>query len=251
MDTGASLIPLTDLALALLPVAAVLVVLCRWQLAAATALYALGRMLGQLLLIGYLLVYLFAAQTAGPVLAVLTLMLGASSWIALRTLGPARPYLLPQALAAITLGTGLTLSIVIAGVLMPSPWYSPQVIIPIAGMLFAGSMNAVSLCADRAHAELGHGHDFRQARARALNAALIPVINGLFAVGLVSLPGMMTGQILSGVSPLIAVRYQILVMCMLFGASGLSATLFLTLARQRLLHLHAGTASYRTELDDA
>lgn len=61
---------------------------------------------------------------------------------------------------------------------------------------------------------------------------MIPVINSLFAVGLVSLPGMMTGQILSGVSPLIAVRYQIMVMCMVFGAAGISAALFLQLGRK-------------------
>ena len=57
------------------------------------------------------------------------------------------------------------------------------------------------------------------------------MVNALLAVGLVSLPGMMTGQILSGVSPLIAVRYQIMVMCMIFGSGGLAAAIFLTLAR--------------------
>jgi len=60
------------------------------------------------------------------------------------------------------------------------------------------------------------------------------MINSLFAVGLVSLPGMMTGQILSGVSPLIAAKYQIVVMLMLFGVSGLSAAMFLQLERKQL-----------------
>ena len=60
-----------------------------------------------------------------------------------------------------------------------------------------------------------------------MQTAMIPVINALFAVGLVSLPGMMTGQILSGVSPLIAARYQIMVMLMIFSAAGLSTALFL------------------------
>jgi putative ABC transport system permease protein len=55
--------------------------------------------------------------------------------------------------------------------------------------------------------------------------------NSLFAVGLVSLPGMMTGQILSGVSPLIAVRYQIMVMCMIFGAAGIASAIFLVLVK--------------------
>ena len=67
-----------------------------------------------------------------------------------------------------------------------------------------------------------------------MQAALIPVINSLFAVGLVSLPGMMTGQILSGVSPLIAARYQIIVMCMIFPSAGISTAIFLALARKGL-----------------
>ena len=58
---------------------------------------------------------------------------------------------------------------------------------------------------------------------------MIPIINSLFAVGLVSLPGMMTGQILSGISPLVAAKYQIVVMSMLFGVSGMSAAIYLVL----------------------
>ncbi len=67
------------------------------------------------------------------------------------------------------------------------------------------------------------------ARNSAYQAALIPLINSLFAVGLVSLPGMMTGQILSGVEPLLAARYQIMVMSMLFGAAGISTAVYLAL----------------------
>ena len=80
----------------------------------------------------------------------------------------------------------------------------------------------------------GSGKEFTPARNTALNTALIPVINSLFAVGLVSLPGMMTGQILSGVSPLIAVRYQIMVMFMVFGASGLSCITYLQFVKKDL-----------------
>jgi putative ABC transport system permease protein len=69
-----------------------------------------------------------------------------------------------------------------------------------------------------------------QTRHNALQAGLIPLLNSLLAVGLVSLPGMMTGQILSGIEPLIAARYQIVVMAMLFGSSGISAACYLWLA---------------------
>ena len=67
-----------------------------------------------------------------------------------------------------------------------------------------------------------------------MQASLIPIINTLLAVGLVALPGMMTGQILSGVSPIVAAKYQIVVMLMLFGVTGLSAAIFLTLERGQL-----------------
>jgi len=112
-----------------------------------------------------------------------------------------------------------------------SPWYSPQYIVPLAGMIFASSMNSVSLAAERLYAELERGVLYQEAKRIAFQASLIPVVNSLLAVGLVSIPGMMTGQILSDVSPLIAARYQIMVMCMVFGAAGISAACFLVLAR--------------------
>ena len=98
-------------------------------------------------------------------------------------------------------------------------------------MAFANAMTSVSLAAERLHAEMSRGLSYVEARKTALRTALIPVINSLFAVGLVSLPGMMTGQILSGISPPIAARYQIMAMCLIFSASGISAAVFLTLVR--------------------
>ena len=97
----------------------------------------------------------------------------------------------------------------------------------------ASHLRTCSGCAMR-YAELGHGLPWEEARLTAYQAAMIPVINSLFAVGLVSLPGMMTGQILSGVSPLIASRYQIMVMCMIFSAAGISTAVFLAFVRHRL-----------------
>jgi putative ABC transport system permease protein len=103
--------------------------------------------------------------------------------------------------------------------------------VPLAGMIFANSMNTVSLAVERLHAEIERGVAYQQARTVALHASFIPIINSMFAVGLVALPGMMTGQILSGVSPLIAAQYQIVVMCMIFGSAGISAVCFLISAR--------------------
>ena len=67
--------------------------------------------------------------------------------------------------------------------------------------------------------------------AGATRTAMIPILNTMSVAGIVSIPGMMTGQILSGVSPLIAVRYQIVVMCMIYGASGIATAIFITLSK--------------------
>jgi putative ABC transport system permease protein len=105
--------------------------------------------------------------------------------------------------------------------------------IPIAGMIFSNAMNAISLAGERLYSELGHHEDYTRARNTAFQAAMIPVTNALLAVGLVSLPGMMTGQILAGTSPLIASRYQIIVMCMIFSSAGISTAMFLALLKHR------------------
>ena len=225
-------IPIANLAIALVPVALVLVILHRWSLGSGSATYALARMLIQLVLIGYVLTFVFAAESGWVIAAVLSVMLVASSWIAMRPLGRRQTRLYLRFAAAIAAGALPTLALVTQAVVGVEPWYDPRYVVPLAGMIFASAMNTVSLAAERYAAE-EPVHGAERARHQAFQAALIPLVNSLLAVGLVSLPGMMTGQILSGVSPLIAVRYQIVVMCMLFGASGLAAACYLWLAGRR------------------
>ncbi|MEJ2603069.1 MAG: ABC transporter permease [Gammaproteobacteria bacterium] len=226
-------IPLGDLALAFLPVLIVIGLLFRWSEDWRGGLYAVVRMVVQLLLIGYLLVWIFEADTPWIVLAVVAVMILASSWIALQPVKAARRALLAPALLAIATGGTATLLLMAEGVLQLVPWYRPDYFVPLAGMVYANAMNTVSLSAERLRAEQDAGTDSDEARRRAFRAAMIPVTNSLLAVGLVSLPGMMTGQILSGVDPLVAVRYQILVMCMVYGSAGLSAAGFLALIARR------------------
>jgi len=221
--------------LAGIPALLVVFILWRWSAGAAHSLAALARMVGQLLLVGYVLVYIFEADVPWIVLAVMTVMIVAASWIALRTNPELRLALYGYAFVSILVGGGLTVVLVTQVVLTLDPWYEPSFMVPLAGMIFAASMNAVSLAAERILAELRRDASYDDARRIAMKAGLIPIVNTLFAVGLVSLPGLMTGQILSGVSPLVAVRYQVMVMCMVFGASGLSAALFLALLRRRAL----------------
>jgi putative ABC transport system permease protein len=224
-------IPLSNLAIALIPAVVVVVILFRWSLGGGHSIYALGRMLLQLLAIGYVLTYIFEAEQPWIVLLVLLAMLGAASWIALRPLHAKGRTLYGKALASILVGGVSTLVLVTQAVLEIDPWFAPSMMIPLAGMIFATAMNTISIAGERFQAEKLRDATYEQARDTALGAALIPLVNSLLAVGLVSLPGMMTGQILSGVDPLIAARYQIVVMCMIFGSSGISSACFLTLLR--------------------
>ena len=202
-----------------------------WGLNALQAMYANVRMLVQLLLIGYVLTYIF--ETDEPVLVVLVVvfMIAMSSWIALRPL--ADRGIKPYSIVTIAIGvSGLGVLILITQIILELPrWFEPRFVVPLAGMIFANSMNTISLAGERFHAERGRGEDYLSARRLAMEAAMIPQVNALLAVGLVSLPGMMTGQILSGVEPLTAARYQIMVMCMIFSTAGLAAVLYMALKK--------------------
>ena len=225
-------ISVPQLALAFIPVAVVLVLMWRWGQGYARGLQAIARMLLQLTLIGYVLIYIFQTDSGMVVAAVLTVMLIAASWIALNTVKPPRSPLFLASLASVLLGGGTTLVLITQGVLQLQPWYQPSYMIPLAGMIFAASMTNISLALERLYAELLNGVEFQRARSTAFRTSMIPVINSCFAVGLISLPGMMTGQILSGVSPLVAARYQIMVMCMIFGAAGLSTVCLLMMVQR-------------------
>ncbi|MED5510623.1 MAG: ABC transporter permease [Pseudomonadota bacterium] len=235
MNESIQIIPPLNLALAFIPVLLVIGIMWRWSLQAGNAAYAIVRMLIQLLLVGYILTTIFAAEQAWIVMAVMLVMVLAASWIALGTVKPRRLVLFKYAFISIALGGGIILWLITQLVISLEPWFEPRYMIPLAGMIFANSMNSVSLAAERLVAELSRDLDFRQARNEAFQAAFIPTINSMLAVGLVSLPGMMTGQILSGVSPTVAAHYQIVVMCMIFASAGLSTALFLQISRKQFV----------------
>jgi putative ABC transport system permease protein len=225
-------ITMTDLLWMLLPVGIVLLLYVKWTQDRVTVPYALIRMLIQLLLIGFLLTYIFTSDSSLLVVLILSVMLTSASIIALRPVAYRGKGIYLRSFYAIATGGLFTLVMVTFGVLKLDPWYEPRFLIPLAGMIFANAMNAVSIAAERLESELAKDIPFAEARAQTYKAALIPIINSLFAVGLVSLPGMMTGQILSGVDPLIAVRYQMMVMLMILGSAGISVALFLILSEK-------------------
>jgi putative ABC transport system permease protein len=222
-----NLIPLENLLLAFIPVMLVAWIIFRWSLNTTEIGVAVVRMTAQLLLIGYVLAWLFEQQhiaILGSVMLVMALM---STWISLRKVSHARTQLYLKTLLVISVSSVFILLVVVAGVLSLSLSSNTRIVIPLAGMIFSSAMTAVGLAAERYYSDRGAGSTHVDARNKAFNASLIPITNSMLAVGLVALPGMMTGQILSGVSPLLAVRYQIVVMCMIFGVAGLSSALFL------------------------
>ena len=227
MNESITFKPFSRLLIIFIPVGLLIIILHSWYLDWKNSLYAIFRMLIQLMIIGYFLTYIFLSDNIIIILTILISMVLIASWIALGSVSRNRLMSLKYAFISIIIGGGLTLLLVTQFVLKLDPWYMPRYMIPIAGMIFASSMNGVSLAAERLKAELERNINHDKAKGIALKASLIPITNSLFAVGLVSLPGMMTGQILSGISPHVAVRYQIMVMCMIFSAVGLSSYLFL------------------------
>ena len=187
-------IPLSNLAIAFIPVFIVLIIIWRWNIGLKSSLYAIFRMIIQLLLIGYVLTYIFETNSNYVVIVVLSIMLLSASWISLRTTSLPRKILFINAVSAIIIGGVTVLIIMTQAVLMIEPWYSPSYLIPLAGMIFANCMNGISLAAERLESELSQGKSFKEAKVIALKTSLIPITNMLLAVGLVSLPGMMTGQ---------------------------------------------------------
>ncbi|MBC7906188.1 MAG: iron export ABC transporter permease subunit FetB [Rhodospirillaceae bacterium] len=203
-------------------------------------LVASVRMVVQLLLVGLVLTWLFATVSPWLTLGVaLVMVLFAGHEIM------ARQDRRLKGLWAYGLGTGCML--LAAGVvtlfalttqLKPEPWYDPRYAIPLLGMVLGNTMTGialglntltahVSLRRNAIEARLALGDSSHQATMpvvrQALSTALTPIINSMAATGVVSLPGMMTGQILGGVDPVEAVKYQILIMFLIAGGTGLGA----------------------------
>lgn len=201
-------------------------------------LIAAVRMVVQLMLVGLVLKAVFAAASGWITLAVALVMVGFAG----REIR-ARQERALKGLWGYTLGSGsmmlagaLITIFALAALITPSPWWSAQFALPLFGMILGNTMTGVSLGLDTLHtavareriaieAQLLLGRSFRDAVApavrRALRSGFTPIVNAMAATGVVSLPGMMTGQILSGVDPQQAVRYQLMIMFLIGGATGL------------------------------
>lgn len=207
-----------------------------WSLAIATI-----RTVVQLLAVGYILEIVFALNNPGAVLAIIAVMAVIAAIVARNRISQKVPKLLPVVGVAISISTALTLGYLNLLVLRPDPWFNPQYLVPLAGILLGNAMNAAAIGGERlvntlnnsqleieTHLSLGATPSQATAayRKEAIKAGLIPTLNSMMVVGVVTLPGIITGQILSGVNPLDAAVYQILIMFILAVAT-LSTTILL------------------------
>jgi putative ABC transport system permease protein len=204
----------------------------------------------QLGLLGLVLERVFAVRNPLLVVGLLLLMTAFAAREAIGRAGRRYRGILADAwltMAATCLVVGGVVTQLVVGV---NPWYDPQYVIPLLGMILGNSLTGISLCLDRfldhlevrsAEVELriAFGATRREALAAPLQDAvrtgMIPIINAMAAAGIVSLPGMMTGQILAGSPPLQAVAYQIVVMFMIAAAVALGAMMVVVLAGRRFM----------------
>ncbi len=202
----------------------------------------------QLFMLGYVLKYVFSINNAFLVILVFGFMTFFAAWtIYSRLIEKEISFFLPVFFSmAISF---FTVSFVVTAVIVDvHPWWEPRYFIPMGGMVIGNSMNAIAIALERMLGEirtkrdeiemmLCMGADSKEASKgivkNAMQAGMIPSINSMMAVGMVFIPGMMTGQILGGSDPITAIKYQIVVMVMITGATAIGTLLTVLLVRQR------------------
>lgn len=189
--------------------------------------YSTIRSLMQLIAIGYVLDIVFTIDNWLLVLGILGIMLAVASVVTRNRIDQKLQGLLSTVVLALVASSAFTVGYVILLIVQPTKWYEPQYLIPLAGMLFGNAMNSASLTGERflntlkqnrleIETYLSLGATGKQAIANyqreAIRTGLIPTLNNMVVIGLVSLPGMFTGQVLAGSNPRDAASYQILIL---------------------------------------
>ncbi len=202
----------------------------------------------QLVLIGYLLQWVFDLDSAPLVLGWLAVMVVAAGRAAVHRSGRTFTGAIPMAWLTLTVACLLTTFTVTGAIVHVDPWFDPQYVIPLCGMVLGNTLTGLSLCLDsvlqafdvgRATIELrlmlgaSAWEAARPAVREGVRRGMVPIINSMTVVGIVSLPGMMTGQILAGADPMSAVKYQVVVMFMLAASTGLGSILMALLVYRR------------------
>lgn len=216
-------------------------------------LVAAVRMSVQLLLIGYVLEWIFALDHPAPVLAVALAMAAMAGSAAVKRTSRRFAGIYWDSLVSVLGAAFLVSGLAFAGIIRVEPWYEPQYVIPMLGMVLGNTLNGISLGLENfmegvserrglIESQLARGASRWEAAhqeiRRAMRVGMIPTINSMMVMGLVSLPGMMTGQILGGVRPADAVRYQVVIMFMIASATALGMFCVVLLAFRRLFDSH-------------
>jgi len=211
--------------------------------------WAAVRTVVQLLAIGYVLGWVFAFARWYAVLPLMALMTLIAGFAGSQRGAHTYPGQRIDSIVSIWVSAWLIAAVGLFAVIRIRPWYEPQYAIPILGMILGNTLTGVSLGVERMTQELTARRDrvesalalgatrweAAQASAReAVRAGMIPTLNQMAVVGVVSLPGMMTGQVLAGQSPLQAVRYQIVIMFLIAASSALGTVGAVLLAWQRV-----------------
>ena len=201
----------------------------------------------QLFILGYILRYIFDLDQAWVVLLVFAVMILFAAWTIRGRIKEKRVAFFRPILVSMLISYMLVSYMVTGVVVGVEPWWKPQYFIPLGGMVIGNSMNAIAIAIERLISELKDKHlevemrlslgaDYQEASRVAVKnamwAGMVPSINSMMAVGVVFIPGMMTGQILAGADPLLAIRYQIVVMVMLVGATAVGSLLVVLLVRR-------------------
>lgn len=208
-------------------------------------LIASTRMTIQLTLMGYVLMFVFDNASWWLTGSMLVIMLAFAIYNAMERVKSTLSSELQRIIAiAMVGGTLVTLAFFIMMVLQVEPWFNPQYVIPIAGMIVGNSMTGIALGANKLCSDMEEkrvivenslmlGATPAAATKEIVNAAfdsaLLPTMNNMLTMGIVSLPGMMTGQILSGTFPLTAIKYQIGIMLAILGSTALTTIVFVML----------------------
>jgi putative ABC transport system permease protein len=218
------------------------------------------RTIVQLGLVGYVLKWVFELDTLLALGPVFLLMIATATNAAVRR--PDRGYRgsAPRAFVSLAL-TGLVITVTATRLIIGvEPWYAPSYFIPLLGMVLGNAMNGISLCLDhllesfslrrdQVEMELALGatawESARGPVSAAVKRGMIPIINSMMVVGIVSLPGMMTGQILAGADPLRAVKYQIVIMFMIAAGTALGSMLIALLSYRALYNVRHQLAAGR------
>ncbi|AQS40076.1 ABC-type uncharacterized transport system, permease component [Shewanella psychrophila] len=205
---------------------------------------AVLRMTAQLILVGLYLQFLFELNSLSLNLIWLTLMLliGASAIIGSAKL-PKRPLFLPI-ITGLLIGITPLMTILLLALLKPTPVYSAQYLIPLAGMLLGNCLSGNIVALQRLFSAFEEKRDqYEGALAlgvtpyqaafpfvqSALKQSFAPILASMTTTGLVTLPGMMTGQILGGSDPMVAIKYQLVILVAIFVMLTISVTLSLIL----------------------